>query len=621
MSWMSDLCQTYDACFGKKLTFQPRTELMPVAHSTQNAQIEIVLNGDGIFRNAEIVPKDDAVTVIPVTEDSASRSSGIAPHPLCDKLEYIAADYAVYTKKDNAEKYKAYMEQLKDWVDSPYSCQKVQSIYTYLKKGQVIADLIEAGVLQIGEDGKLTDDKIEGISQKDSFARFRVEIDSGKAEDREARVYRDPTVYQSFLSYYTSQKEERDLCYATGEWTACSDKHPAKVRNTADKAKLISSNDLSGFTYRGRFYDSGQTASVGYETSQKAHLALRWLVENQGFHCGEQVMAAWELQGRKIPSPFQDTAEAAMEEWEKDAEEELHEIVQTGWEFSKKLKKAVKGYRKELNIHSDVVVMALEAATTGRLSIAFYKKLKGSDYLDNIEYWYDTCCWYHEYKSKKLADGSRRWYPFVGAPSLRDICVTAYGNGSDKLLKSAIEHLLPCVTDRKPLPVNMLRTAMNRIFRPGVFDSAYEFEKALSITCAMIRKFRSDTYKEEWNMALEERRTDRSYLFGRLLATAQELEENVLYHQGNQRETAAERFRETFRRKPVKTWGVIEDCLKPYLTYQKVRGNLFYTEKLDEIISLFQPEDFESEAPLDELVFLGYHCQRRAFKEARMQNK
>ena len=48
---------------------------------------------------------------------------------------------------------------------------------------------------------------------------------------------------------------------------------------------------------------------------------------------------------------------------------------------------------------------------------------------------------------------------------------------------------------------------------------------------------------------------------------------------------------------------------------------MFYTEKLDEIISLFQLGDFESEAPLDELVFLGYHCQRRAFKEARMQNK
>lgn len=623
MSWMSDLCQTYDACFGKKLTFQPRTELMPVAHSTQNAQIEIVLNGDGVFRNAEIVPKDDAVTVIPVTEDSAGKTSGDSPHPLCDKLKYIAADYAVYTKEDNAKKHKAYLEQLKDWAESPYSCQKVQAIYTYLKKGQVIADLLEAGILQIGENGKLKDDKIEGISQKDSFVRFRVEIDRGKAEDREARVYRDPTVYQSFLSYYTSKKaaQKKDLCYATGKWMPCSGKHLAKIRHIGDKAKLISSNDLSGFTYRGRFSDSSQAASIGYETSQKAHLALRWLVENQGFHCGEQVIIAWELQGRKIPSPFQDTAEIAMEEWEKDAEEELDDIVQTGWEFSKKLKKAVKSYRKDLDIHSDVVVMALEAATTGRLSISFYKKLKGSDYLDNIEHWHNTCSWYHEYKSEKLADGSRKWYSFVGAPSLRDICVTSYGNGSDKLLKSAIERLLPCVTDRKHLPVDMLRAAVNRIFRPGAFDTKYEFHKALSITCATIRKFRFDKYKEEWNMALEERRTDRSYLFGRLLATAQELEENVLYHQGNQRETAAERFRETFRRKPVKTWGVIEDCLKPYLSYQKVRGNLFYTEKLDEIISLFQLGDFESEAPLDELVFLGYHCQRRAFKEARMQNK
>ncbi|MBU5449023.1 type I-C CRISPR-associated protein Cas8c/Csd1 [Acetivibrio sp. MSJd-27] len=638
MSWMSDLCQTYDACFGKKLTFQPRTELLHMGHSTQNAQIEIVLNGDGLFRNAEIVPKDDAVTVIPVTEDSAGKTSGDSPHPLCDKLKYIAADYAVYTKEDNAKKYNAYLEQLKDWAESPYSCQKVQAIYTYLKKGRVITDLLEAGILQIGENGKLKDDKIEEISQKDSFVRFRVEIDSGKAEDREARVYRDSMVYESFLSYYTSKKavQKKDLCYATGKWMPCSDKHLAKIRHIGDKAKLISSNEPTGFTYHGRFSNSREVASIGYETSQKAHLALRWLVENQGFHCGEQVIVAWELQGRKIPSPFQGTAEVAMEEWEKDAEEELHEIVQTGWEFSKKLKKAVKGYRKELDIHSDVVVMALEAATTGRLSIVFYKKMKGSDYLDNIEHWHNTCSWYLEYKSEKQGDENSKGYFFVGAPSLRDICVTAYGDehgeSMKKLLKSQIERLLPCVTDRKPLPEDILRMAVNRIFRLGVFGKKKEeaknkFQKALSITCAMIRKFRFDKYKEEWNMALEERRTDRSYLFGRLLAVAQELEENALYHQKNQenqknqRDTAAERFREIFRRKPVKTWGVIEDCLSPYLSYQKATGNSLYTDKLDEIIDLFQPGDFESKAPLDELVFLGYHCQRRAFKEARMQNK
>lgn len=49
----------------------------------------------------------------------------------------------------------------------------------------------------------------------------------------------------------------------------CTNKHPSKIRNTADKAKLISGNDESGFTYRGRFANKQQAVAVGYFTSQK----------------------------------------------------------------------------------------------------------------------------------------------------------------------------------------------------------------------------------------------------------------------------------------------------------------------------------------------------------------
>ena len=61
-----------------------------------------------------------------------------------------------------------------------------------------------------------------------------------------------------------------------------SDSHPAKLRNAGDKAKLISSNDSSGFTYRGRFTDDSQVAGLGFEITQKSHSALRWLLARQG---------------------------------------------------------------------------------------------------------------------------------------------------------------------------------------------------------------------------------------------------------------------------------------------------------------------------------------------------
>ena len=66
---------------------------------------------------AEKVEKEDAVTIIPVTEDSSSRGAGINPHPLADKLIYIAGDYPKYAdvkKSDNSDYYNAYIESLKE---------------------------------------------------------------------------------------------------------------------------------------------------------------------------------------------------------------------------------------------------------------------------------------------------------------------------------------------------------------------------------------------------------------------------------------------------------------------------------------------------------------------------
>ena len=64
---------------------------------------------------------------------------------------------------------------------------------------------------------------------------------------------------------------------------------------------MISANDGSGFTYRGRFADTSQTVSIGYEVSQKAHSALRWLVKKNGFYVDEMTVVAWEISGKEIP--------------------------------------------------------------------------------------------------------------------------------------------------------------------------------------------------------------------------------------------------------------------------------------------------------------------------------
>lgn len=166
----------------------------------------------------------------------------------------------------------------------------------------------------------------------------------------------------------------------------------------------------------------------------------------------------------------------------------------------------------------------------------------------------------------------------------------------------------------------MVNTALNRIFRPGCFENEYEFQKALSITCALVRKHYYDKNKEECDVALDENDRERSYLYGRLLATAQVLEEVALYHQGINRMTAAERYREAFRKHPYRTWQIIESCLDPYKAYLKKMKNTFYANKISEIVDLFEKGEHENDAPLSGRFALGYHCQRRAYREKKQEN-
>ena len=123
MAWMKTLAETYDVyahLAGKEENEQ--AVLLPISHSTFNAQIEVTVDTDGNFRKAEKLDKGkNVVTIIPVTEDSAARSSGIAPHPLCDKLCYIAGDYTRHTGEDKEKYFEAYLEQLRDWAESELS--------------------------------------------------------------------------------------------------------------------------------------------------------------------------------------------------------------------------------------------------------------------------------------------------------------------------------------------------------------------------------------------------------------------------------------------------------------------------------------------------------------------
>jgi len=114
-------------------------------------------------------------------------------------------------------------------------------------------------------------------------------------------------------------------------------------------------------------------------------------------------------------------------------------------------------------------------------------------------------------------------------------------------------------------------------------------------------------------MELDRTCTDRSYLYGRLLAIAEDIERRT-YERDETRATNAERYMQAFAQKPFKTWATIQRNIKPYLNSLKPGSRESYKNLFGEITGLFLKGDFESKAALNGKYLLGYDCQRTALR-------
>lgn len=615
MSWIEKLYQTYENNTGAIGRFDDKIPLLPICHSTQNAQITITLDAAGNFIRAAVVQKGEGRTIIPATEESAGRTSGPTPHPLCDKLQYVAADYSDFGGEKNAC-HEPYKDLLNAWITRDGSQWKLKAIAAYVAKGRVIADLVAASVLHVGKDGKLLDicpDEQAGPEifklfpggydnkgnkkpwQADAFVRWSVE----RSGDPQPEVWLDQGIWQSWVEYYGTLKDTLSLCFVTGEEISLAVQHPAKIRNDGDKAKLISSNDLSGYTFRGRFTAADEACGVGFQVTQKAHSALRWLIARQGRRDGDQAVVAWAVSGADIPDPQADTLSFLFGDERKG---EAPKTSYTAQEVGDALRKKIAGYSATIKASDNVVVLALDSASPGRMAISYYRELTGSEFLARVEAWHTSCCWLQYFGKDRV---------FYGAPAPRDIAEVAYGRRIDgKLRNATIERLLPCIVDAAPVPRDLVESCVRRASnRNGI--EYWEWEKALGIACALYRK---QYEKEEYGMALDEERNSRDYLYGRLLALAENLEHWALNVAGERRPTNAERMMQRFADHPYSTWRTLELGLVPYKTRLGGRAHKILS-LIDTVHSKFDPPaDYTRDDRLSGEFLLGYHCQRAALK-------
>ncbi|QEP43029.1 type I-C CRISPR-associated protein Cas8c/Csd1 [Ectothiorhodospiraceae bacterium BW-2] len=648
MSWMAKLYDTYDAAM--QLDLDGDQALMPISHSIQNAHIHIVLDGDGKFIRAEVL--DKLQIMLPATEASAGRTSGEAPHALADKLQYVAADYSEFGGTKKAY-FSSYHDQLSAWCNSIYVHTKAQAVLSYIEQERVIADLVAQQVIHLDDNGHLLncwehEEEIPALFK--ILPKQKGETDQGAAlvcwsvelsGDRQPHTWLDETLQQSWVDYQASESSDAGFCFITGENAPLATSHPAKLRHSGDSAKLISANDSSGFTYRGRFTTPQQAASVGFGATQKAHNALRWLIKRQGFRNGDQVWVSWAVSGQPIPEPavsswdwnlnldaLDNTTDHATESVSNDNEPTLQHSRNLGAQFAKQLNRYLAGYRAKLKPTEEVVVMGLDSATQGRMSLIYYRELLSGEFLDRVEQWHRQFAWYQRHSEELPTEGKKKpktrtiWPIASLAP--RKIAETIYGSRlDDALKKSVIERLMPCIIDQRPLPEDLLRLAVKRVSNRVGYptDEWWRWEQDLGVACALYRGYRARhpqmNQQKEYSMALEEENHSRDYLYGRLLAIAERIEEVALSVGGENRTTMAARLMQRFADRPYTTWRTLELSLQPYMQRLQVSRTGFLVNRkreLDQILAQFIPADFISDKALSGEFLLGYHCQRMAQK-------
>lgn len=662
MSWMKRLYDVYDNNVKQVGEFKSRGEgqrftLLPISHVTQSAQIEVTLDQEGNFFKAEVVPKEGARTIVPATLNSANRAGAkVAGHFIHDKLFYVAADYMKYGgAQKRADNYPQYIGQMKDWATSEFSHPKVELIYNYVKKGNVIRDLVEAKVLFVDENGKLiekwtsSDATKYGIEKPDIYkvvtgdsSESLVRFNLLREQSTDLPVWEDKELFQIFQNYLAHTMDgtaDKGLCYISGEIVTLAEQHGSRLRNAGDMSKLISSNDDKGFTYRGRFDKPIQAVQIGYDVSQKAHSALRWLIQRQGYRADTRNFITFGVEKPAVVQPFKGTWDIFKNLNESDESDELDELElelerellsndeterdYTNLVIAEQVQQALQGMKNNFQIEGvkQIIVMAVDAATTGRLAIVYYQELDSALFLDELSHWHDTCKWYQIYydpDNKKVVD-------YVGTPSTYHIVESVYGDRADpRIKKELFTRLLPCIVDHAAIPKDIVRTIFNRVknpmsFKDDLLSRTGEWQRTLNIACALIHK---QYEKEKIYMTLDLGNSSRDYLFGRLLGVAEVLERNELKLRKDNRATNALRYFNAFSQRPARTWMTIRKQIHPY---QVNRGEemSYYNKMIREIEDRIPVDKMNNEA-LGPLFLLGYSSQVKELytkKEQKEENK
>ena len=201
-------------------------DIIPIAHTRVKPNIKVLLDESGNFVGA-MLNEQDRFT-IPCTIESESRTSGCAPHPIHDNMQYLCNEY-------DDPKHESYMKQLKEYIEE-VDDELAKSVYRFLEKG-LLRDCIKDLLKKVN----LPEEKVMicfVMVTREALTRTSISEEKYKDFCLYALRAGDGQDFQ-WRDYYLKKLEPNGICSLTGKFYFIPPTYPKWIRNSRDTAKLF----------------------------------------------------------------------------------------------------------------------------------------------------------------------------------------------------------------------------------------------------------------------------------------------------------------------------------------------------------------------------------------------
>lgn len=586
---------------GKRLD-NSTVRVLPIFHNDRTVSktdkvVEITLDDQGEFLTASLL-EEESYIIFPVTLDSVSRSGIKAPpHPLADDLQYVS-------KYFDEKKHGEYVHQLEEWVKFSRFTE-IKIIFNYILENRIVDDILS--------------NLDKSVVDKKTFITFSIKKETGFWNLTDSSE-----LHKNYISYveHLLSTEKQGYCGVTGKKMYLSNKH----RGLLGTAKLISISNNEE-TYSGRISKKDKVSFLGYKTSEKIFLMLRYLLNQKQFShsLGDNTyLIVWDndIEGNNINITGQQVEDDFTTTWNESEFEEFDLTLPIIDSKSNVLNPIISAERikhltgyKEVNPDQEYYVLILHKISNGRLSIKYYRNFSGSDLSQRITDWYITTNWpiwtREGYKNITL-----RLYDYVHrivGLETKDKKIISRNN---KINRWYIEKLLMCILEGKPLPMDLYNKLRSNITHRERYQKTWHHLEIASLS--FIKKFYSDYFnqsQEKEVIPLLRQNNDRSYLFGRMMAVAENIEQVAMGDYT--RSTQVSKYWHQLCMRPQSGFNRVKSRLLSYETklQNSKPGAYINRDRLMQEIydKLNMNEEYlaNPNKPLSDLFMVGYYAQKK----------